>query len=165
MKARPFGMLLLFGFSLVSTACQSENDKRAAVGKANVEYYGRVWDVAINQGNTSILDSAYVDDAVLHTVPEITGKANVKAYYQNFVDGFSNRTFVVKEIFADGDRLVKYWQFKGTHTGTFFGIPATGKDVDVLGATLVTMRDGKIAAEQDFMDNLEFMRQLGIIPR
>ncbi len=165
MKARPFGMLLLFGFSLVSTACQSENDKRAAVGKANVEYYGRVWDVAINQGNTSILDSAYVDDAVLHTVPLITGKANVKAYYQNFVDGFSNRTFVVKEIFADGDRLVKYWQFKGTHTGTFFDIPATGKDVDVLGATLVTMRDGKIATEQDFMDNLEFMRQLGIIPR
>ena len=60
---------------------------------------------------------------------------------------------------------MKYWQFKGTHTGTFFGIPATGKDVDVIGATLVTMRDGKIAEEQDFMDNLEFMRQLGIIPR
>jgi hypothetical protein len=27
------------------------------------------------------------------------------------------------------------------------------------------MKDGKIAEEQDFMDNLEFMRQLGILPR
>ena len=157
--------LMLLATALVVTACASENDNRAAVGKANVEYYARVWEVAINQGNTAILDSAYVDDAVLHTVPEIRGKANAKAYYQNFVDGFSDRSFVVKEIIADGDRLVKYWQFKGKHTGVFFGIPATGKDVDVIGTTLVTMRNGKIAEEQDFMDNLEFMRQLGIIPR
>lgn len=165
MKATTIRHLMLLSTVLMVTACASENDKRAAVGKANVEYYSRVWEVAINQGNTAILDSAYVDDAVLHTVPEIRGKANAKAYYQNFVDGFSDRSFVVKEIFADGDRLVKYWQFKGKHTGVFFGIPATGKDVDVIGTTLVTMRNGKIVEEQDFMDNLEFMRQLGIIPR
>ena len=71
----------------------------------------------------------------------------------------------VKEIFADGDKLVKYWQFKGKHTGPFFGIPATGKDVDVSGVTIAKMKDGKIAEEQDFMDNLEFMQQLGLIPR
>ena len=57
--------------------------------------------------------------------------------------------------------LVKHWEFKGKHTGTFFGIPATGKDVDVEGATLVKMRGGKIAEEQDFFDNYEFMKQLG----
>lgn len=165
MKTGTVRQLLLGITVLALAACVSENDRRAALSNANVEYYSRVWEVAINQGNTAILDSAYVDDAVIHTVPEIRGKANAKAYYQNYVDGFSERSFVVKEIFADGDRLVKYWQFKGKHTGTFFGIPATGKDVDVIGTTLVTMRSGKIAEEQDFMDNLEFMRQLGLIPR
>jgi hypothetical protein len=29
----------------------------------------------------------------------------------------------------------------------------------------VKMKDGKIAEEQDFMDNLEFMQQIGLIPR
>ena len=29
----------------------------------------------------------------------------------------------------------------------------------------VKMKDGKIAQEQDFLDNLEFMQQLGLIPR
>jgi steroid delta-isomerase-like uncharacterized protein len=106
-----------------------------------------------------------VDDAVLHAVPEVKGKANAKAYYENYVTGFSERKFIIKQIVADGDNLVKYWQFKGKHTGTFFGIQATGKDVDVIGCTIVKMKDGKIAEEQDFMDNLEFMQQLGLIPR
>lgn len=149
----------------VLASCKSENDKKAELGKTNVDYYAHVWEVAINEGRTNILDTAYVDDAVLHTVPEIKGKANARAYYDNFVVGFSERNFIIKEIFADGDKLVKHWQFKGKHTGPFFGIPATGKDVDVIGCTIVKMKDGKIVEEQDFMDNLEFFRQLGIIPR
>ena len=145
-------------------ACTSENDKNAAKGKENVIYYTRVWDVVINEGRTNILDSAYTEDAVLHTVPEVKGKANAKAYYENYVTGFSERQFIIKEIFADGDKLVKYWQFKGKHTGTFLGIPATGKSVDVIGTTIVKMKDGKIAEEQDFMDNMVFMQQLGLLP-
>jgi steroid delta-isomerase-like uncharacterized protein len=105
-----------------------------------------------------------VDDAVLHTVPEVKGKANCKAYYMNYVTGFSERQFIVKSMFADGDKLVKYWQFKGKHTGNFFGIPATGKTVDVIGCTIAKMKDGKIAEEQDFMDNMVFMQQLGLLP-
>tara|TARA_B110000967_G_C18600985_1_gene419224 strand:- start:53 stop:226 length:174 start_codon:yes stop_codon:yes gene_type:complete len=56
---------------------------------------------------------------------------------------------------------VKHWNFKGTHTGDFFGIPATGKKVDIDGVNLVKMKDGKIAQEQDFMDNLLFNQQQG----
>jgi steroid delta-isomerase-like uncharacterized protein len=145
-------------------SCTSEADQNAKKGAENVAYYSRVWEVAINEGRTNILDSAYTDDAVLHTVPEVKGKANCKAYYANFVTGFSDRQFIVKEIFADGDKLVKYWEFKGKHTGDFFGIPATGKTVDVLGCTIAKMKDGKIAEEQDFMDNMVFMQQLGLLP-
>lgn len=159
-------LLLMFG---ALTGCVSvkvnnpELVKNAELSKRNVTFYSNVWEVAINEGRTEILDTAYVDDAILHTSPAVKGKANVKAYYENFVTGFSERKFIVKEIFADGDRLVKYWQFKGKHTGPFFGIPATGKNVDVIGCTIVKMKGGKISEEQDFMDNLVFMQQLGVI--
>jgi steroid delta-isomerase-like uncharacterized protein len=145
-------------------SCTSEADQKAKVGAENVAYYSRVWEVAINEGRTNILDSAYTEDAVLHTVPEVKGKANCKAYYENFVTGFTERQFIVKEMFADGDKLVKYWQFKGKHTGNFFGIPATGKSVDVIGCTIAKMKDGKITEEQDFMDNMVLMTQLGLLP-
>ncbi|MEK0423363.1 MAG: hypothetical protein RLZ95_1273 [Bacteroidota bacterium] len=130
-----------------------------------VKWYGNVWDVVINQGRVNILDTAYADNAVLHTVPETKGKANCIAYYANYVTGFSNRQFIVKESFSSGNKLVKYWQFKGKHTGNFFGIPATNKDVDVIGCTIATIVNGKITEEQDFFDNLEFLQQLGLMPR
>jgi len=81
------------------------------------------------------------------------------------VTGFSEREFIIKDIFASGNKLTKYWQFKGAHSGNFFGIPATGKKVDVIGCTIATIVDGKITEEIDFLDNLEFFRQLGLMPR
>lgn len=165
MKTRIGSFLTLILVFTLLASCKSANDKNAELSKNNIAYYSHVWEVAINEGRTNILDTAFVEDVVLLTVPEIKGKADAKAYYDNYVVGFSERKFIVKEIFADGDKLVKYWQFKGKHTGTFFGIPATGKNVDVIGCTLVKMKEGKIVQEQDFMDNLEFMQQLGIIPR
>ena len=59
--------------------------------------------------------------------------------------------------------MVKYWQFKGTHTGPFFGIPATGKTIDVIGCTIAKVVDGKITEEQDFFDNYAFFQQIGLI--
>jgi steroid delta-isomerase-like uncharacterized protein len=139
----------------------SDTEKKSTLEASNIKFYNNIWDVAINEGRANILDSVYADSAVLHTVPEIKGKANCAAYYKNYVTGFSNRQFIVKEIFASGNKLVKYWQFKGKHTGVFFGIPATNKDVDVIGCTIATIVDGKITEEQDFFDNFEFFRQLG----
>ena len=68
-------------------------------------------------------------------------------------------------MIASGNKLVKYWQFKGKHTGDFFGIPATNKNVDVIGCTIATIVKGKVTEEQDFFDNLEFLQQLGLMPR
>jgi hypothetical protein len=37
--------------------------------------------------------------------------------------------------------------------------------VDVVGCTIATIVNGKITEERDFMDMLEFLQQLGIMPR
>jgi steroid delta-isomerase-like uncharacterized protein len=165
-------MKKLLSVILLSTmlfACNNQaannNDaaKKEQTENENVKFYDHVWDVVINKGNVNFLDTAYAADVVLHTVPEIKGKDSAKAYYANYVTGFSNREFIVKEIFAKGDRVVKYWQFKGTHTGPFFGIPATGKTVDVIGCTIAKVVNGKITEEQDFFDNYEFLKQIGLV--
>ena len=165
---KQISVVLTAMFVLASMAAFSQNmslKEKSAVEKENIKFYNNIWEVAINQGRASILDSVYADDAVLHTVPEIKGKANCAAFYKNYVTGFSNRQFIVKEIVASGNKLVKYWQFKGKHTGNFMGIPATNKDVDVVGCTIATIETGKVTEERDFMDNLEFLQQLGLMPR
>ena len=74
--------------------------------------------------------------------------------------GFSNIEFTILEVIGQGDRLVKHWNFKGTHTGEFFGMPASGNKLDLSGTTLVTMKDGKIAREHDFFDMMSMVTQL-----
>jgi steroid delta-isomerase-like uncharacterized protein len=162
-------LLSVIFLSIMLFACNNQtannNDaaKKEQLENDNVKFYDHVWDVVINKGNVNFLDTAYAADIVLHTVPEIKGKDSAKAYYANYVTGFSNRQFIVKEILGKGNKVVKYWQFKGTHTGTFFGIPATGKTVDVIGCTIATVVDGKITEEQDFFDNYEFLKQIGLV--
>jgi steroid delta-isomerase-like uncharacterized protein len=160
-KMKKIVVLLLAGLSI--TACMSDADKNAAQSKKNVDFYTKVWEQVINEGKVNVLDTAYAESIVLHTLPEIKGIKDAKAYYAGFVTGFSNRKFTVKKMFANGENLVKHWQFTGTHTGIFMGIPATGRTVNIEGSTIAKIVDGKIVEEQDFMDNMSFLKQLGLI--
>jgi hypothetical protein len=133
--------------------------------KKNITMYSQTWDHILNDANLDLINSTnFTDDITLITSPEnIVGIEDFKAYYANFVTGFSEVEFTMEDVFGQGDKIVKHWKFKGTHTGEFFGLPATGNKVDVEGTTLVTMKDGKIAQEQDFFDNMVFLQQLGIV--
>jgi steroid delta-isomerase-like uncharacterized protein len=131
----------------------------------NIKMYSNTWDEIINAGNLDLInDTNFTDDITLVMSPEnIVGIEGFKDYYSNFVTGFSDVEFTLVDVFGQGDKIVKHWHFKGIHSGDFFGIPATGKSVNVEGVTLVKMKDGKIAQEQDFMDNMIFLQQLGIL--
>lgn len=155
-------VFLLVAVGLLAS-CTSKADKNAIQSQKNVDFYTKVWDQVINEGKVAVLDTAYSEKIVLHTVPEIKGIKGAKAYYSAFVTGFSNRKFTVKAMFADGEKLVKHWQFQGTHTGDFAGIKPTGKAVNIEGCTIAKIVDGKIVEEQDFMDNMGFLQQLGVI--
>ena len=153
--------------TLLFTACSSPQKEKADPVEANIKMYSHVWDEILNKGklNEMFTDSNFTKDVVMHASPsDVVGIDSAKAYYANFLTGFSNIQFTIKDIFGQGEKLVKHWNFKGTHTGVFFGIPATGKTVNIDGTTLVRIDNGKIAEERDFFDNLDFMTQLGLIP-
>jgi len=151
--------LFIFSLILCMTSC---NDSKV---ENNIKMYSNVWNEVINNGKLDqINDTNFDKDITLVYSPEnIVGIENFKDYYSNFVTGFSDIKFTMKNVFGQDDNIVKHWHFKGKHTGEFFGIPASGRTVDVEGTTLVKMKDGKIAQEQDFMDNLAFYQQLGLM--
>ena len=157
-------IVLIVLTSILFVGCKNESAEREKIAQDNIKFYTKTWDVAINEGKIDVLDTAYAADIVLHTTPEIKGVAKAKAYYANFVTGFSNRQFIIKDMFAQGDKVTKYWEFKGTHSGNFMGIPATGKTLDIEGCTIARIVNGKIVEERDFMDNMSFLKQLGLIP-
>lgn len=171
-------LLIIFAIGLLLsvtlTSCENEPSAECVQLRtankqlaANLKMYEATWDEIINKRRIDQINETNFDKNItLITSPEnIVGIEAFKAYYNNYLTGFSNVTFTIVDAFGQGEKIVKHWNFKGTHTGEFFGIPATGKEVNVEGVTLVRMKDGKIAQEHDFFDNLEFMQQLGLIPR
>ncbi len=74
--------------TLTVTAVSAQKMDQAA---KNMKNYNRIWDVVVNEGRVNILDTAYADNVILRTKPEVVGKANAVAYYTNYVTGFSNR--------------------------------------------------------------------------
>ena len=166
------GLLLLTLSISTLMACnnpKNETSKETTVDSvaANIKMYTNVWDDIINKRMLDKFnDSNFTTNVVMHASPaDVVGIDSARAYYANYLTGFSDVSFTIKDVFGMGNKLVKHWNFKGTHTGLFFGIPATNKKVDIDGVTLVRMENGKIAEERDFLDNLEFMQQLGLIPR
>jgi predicted ester cyclase len=172
MSQLPFSKVfiaILFAAAFIFPNCTSHKKVLPANTdqlEANKKMYTHVWDEILNKGKIETFnDSNWVKNAVVHANPnDIVGIDSIKAYYGQFLTGFSNIQFTVKDIFGEGDKMVKFWNFKGTHTGLFFGIPATNKSVSIDGTTLIKMENGKIGEEQDFFDNLDFMTQLGVIP-
>ncbi|CAN5546548.1 hypothetical protein BH11BAC3_BH11BAC3_22300 [soil metagenome] len=162
-------MLLCFATAVFNTSCTTNQTKSVTTDSVavNIKMYKHVWDEIVNKGKLDMFnDSNFTSNVVMHVAPaDIVGIDSARAYYANYLTGFSNISFTIVDVFAQGNKLVKQWNFKGKHTGEFFGIPATGKDVSLDGVTIVRMENGKIAEERDFFDNLEFMQQLGLIPR
>ncbi len=164
------GIFVLFLLFTI-TNCNNPSAKHLELEKAekqladNIKMYETVWDKVINERQIDLVNETYYDENVTAvTAPEnIVGIEGFKAYYNNYLTGFSDAEFTIIDAFGQGDKIVKHWNFKGTHDGEFFGIPASGKKVDISGTTLVKMKDGKIAQEQDFMDNLAFYQQLGLM--
>ena len=153
--------LLLLSILISMTSCIDSNKQV----EDDIKMYTYTWDEIINNRKLDLFNSANFDEnIVLKMNPEnVVGIENVKDFYNNYLTGFSNIEFSIIDVFGQGNKIVKHWNFKGTHTGDFFGIPPTGKFVNINGSTLVKMKDGRIAEEEDFMDNMAFMQQLGLV--
>ena len=87
-----------------------------------------------------------------------------KAYLWTLFDAFPDSQWTVDDMIAEGDRVVTKKTMRGTHTGDFAGIPATGRSVELQYVDILRVRDGQIVEHWLSMDQLSFMQQLGVIP-
>ena len=163
---------MLAFLTLLFIGCNNPSEKHLELEAAqaslekNLEMYTMVWDAVFKDKNLDMINEEYFDKdvvAVATTQGDVVGIENFKAYYSNYITGFSDGELIFVDLFGQGDKIVKHWRFKGTHDGDFMTVSATGKTVDISGTTLVKMKDGKIVAEQDFLDLLSFYTQLGIM--
>lgn len=70
-----------------------------------------------------------------------------KAYVRSFYAAISNLSQQIDEVIIGEDRLVLRVTYSGTHTGSLFGIPATGMPLTIDGIGIFRFNEAGQAAE------------------
>jgi predicted ester cyclase len=86
--------------------------------------------------------------------------AELAAFLGGIRAGFPDLEFVIIGQIAEGDRVATWGRFHGTHTGSFAGIPPTGRKVEWLGIAVDRIENGKIVEMWHEMDLHGLLRQL-----
>lgn len=125
-----------------------------------------MYEVAINNNDISNLDTLYTEDYINHAAPfglpqDLNG---LKILFQTFIEAFPDQHITPNEVLTHGDRTIIRWTLTGTHTGTFFGTPPTGKHIEMTGIDIERIQDGKIAEHWGGEDMLGLLQQIGAIP-
>jgi predicted ester cyclase len=68
------------------------------------------------------------------------------------------------DVIAEDDRVAIRLRSHARHTGTFMGLPATGREYEISETHIVRIRDGQIVEHWRDADMLGLMQQLGALP-
>ncbi len=75
---------------------------------------------------------------------------------------FTDRDYKTEHFMADGEWAACFGHIEATHSGTFMGIPATGKRVKIPYMDFWHVKDGRIADNPVSVDFASVMAQLGV---
>jgi predicted ester cyclase len=126
----------------------------------------RTWEEMLPSADFSTLEQVIDPDVVNHDLPPGAphGFAGVRAVIGMLHDAFSEQRYDVHQVIGEGETVVIDATMHGRHTGTFFGIPPTGRQVAMRSIHIVRYRDGREIETWALSDRLGMLQQLGVIP-
>jgi len=125
----------------------------------------RFWEEVVTGRHVELIDQLIAEDIVDHGgyPGQSPGLEGVRALVSACHNGSSDLVYTVKDIFAEGDRVVVRWSVTGTHDGEYFGAPPTGRSVTGGGITIDRIANGRIVESWQEYDTLSLAQQLGVL--
>jgi steroid delta-isomerase-like uncharacterized protein len=116
----------------------------------------RYFDEVVNQRNYDLIPEIF-------STPEMN-PTKIKQTVTELVEAFPDVKASIEEMIAEGESVAVRWVDRGTHKGTWRGVAPTGKTVELRGATIFQVKDGKIVAGLGELDFIGLLNQLGVAP-
>jgi steroid delta-isomerase-like uncharacterized protein len=120
----------------------------------------------ITQGDINSA-ARFVWEDVVEQVPfpgQGPGLEGLKDVLRGMRSAFPDLDFSIEEQISERDKVASRFEWTGTHTGQFLGVPATGRKVRVWGIVIDRLEEGRIKETRIIMDTLGLMIQLGVFP-
>ena len=121
---------------------------------------------ALRQRDLTALTALYSADAVVESPTagrSVTGLEEIEEVTRAWFTGFPDVTFTTQTLVIDKDRAAWVGEVRGTDTGGFMGLAATGKPFTVPMVALCTLKDRGIVHEQRIFDFTGLLIQIGVL--
>ena len=121
----------------------------------------------INDGDVDGAGDLLADDFIEHEVgPGLSPtKTGTKELFAMMIAAFPDLRFDAEDILVNGNKVVGRAKVTGTNTGSFMGMPATDKTIDIQAIDIVHFGEDGLAHEHwGIMDMMSMMQQLGAVP-
>ena len=128
--------------------------------------YGQAW----NSQDLDAIVALHTEDSVFHLhVPgsaPVEGRDAIRQAFAAFIAQLPDIDFAQRSLLAGDD----HWVLESTMTGTVAQpleldgeqLEAPGSRIEVDFVDVITVRDGKVARKESYLDAVTFQRQMGV---
>jgi predicted ester cyclase len=119
----------------------------------------------LNHHDVSALRTFWNDDTV-ERFPDRTcrGADEIVSYFEEAFAAISDFHMEVLAIAEQADDVFVHWRLTGVHDGALLGIAPTHKPVAIDGMDHFVIRDGEVLSNFVVFDQMQYARQLGLMP-
>ena len=132
------------------------------MSERNKRVVRRAFEEVYSQGQLEAIDEIVAPRFVAHSPSmEYWRPAGVKQFVAGLRAAFSGLHMTVHEQIAEGDKVVTRWTARGTHRGTFRGMPPTGESGSMTGIEIDRVVEGNTVECWTNADDPGLLQQLG----
>jgi steroid delta-isomerase-like uncharacterized protein len=90
-------------------------------------------------------------------------REEIERIYRVWFTAFPDLALTSTDMLIDGDRAALIFMITGTHSGDFFGLPASGRHLQATCAFVYTLANGLIVHERRVLDFTGVLVQVGVL--
>jgi len=119
----------------------------------------------LNRHDVSALRSFWNDETI-ERFPDRTcrGADEIVAYFEDAFAAITDFHMEVLAIAEQDEDVFVHWRLTGVHDGPLLGIEPTHKPVAIDGMDHFVIRDGEVISNFVIFDQMQYARQLGLMP-
>jgi predicted ester cyclase len=91
-------------------------------------------------------------------------RAGHEGFARGFYAGFPDVAHHIEAVIATADTAVVRFVLRGTHSGSFFGIPASGRSIEIPAHVILRVSEGRVQELLGVFDEAGLLRQIGVLP-
>ncbi|HEY1624356.1 MAG TPA: ester cyclase [Streptosporangiaceae bacterium] len=118
----------------------------------------------LNHHDPTAVDRFVAVDYVNHNRFVEDGREANREFWAAFFTAFPDLMATMDDLVMVDDRVVGRFTYRGTHRGPLFGIPPTGRPVEMHSIDIWRVAGCEFVQHWDELNMLEVFQQLGVIP-